>query len=150
MTWSYCSYDELSKEDLYDVLALRAEVFVVEQDCPYQDVDYKDQESHHVLARSNDGTLVGYTRIPAPGVSYDEVPAIGRVITKETARGTGLGHELIVNSISYIDQLYGKVSIKLSAQSQLTGYYGKHGFESTGKGYLEDGIPHTEMIRKTA
>lgn len=148
MNWSFKSYEALSKEDLYDILALRAEVFVVEQDCPYQDVDYKDQKSHHVLARDPNQLLVGYTRIPAPDVSYNGIPAIGRVITKENARGTGLGHELILKSLEYIQELYGNIDVKLSAQSHLVGYYGKHGFASTGKEYLEDGIPHTEMLRK--
>jgi ElaA protein len=146
MKWTTKTFEELSASELYDIIALRIEVFVVEQNCPYQDVDYKDQKSLHICAHDND-ELVAYTRIPFPGVSYEEV-AIGRVITKKSTRGTGLGHELIKESIKAINRQFGDVPIRLSAQTHLVGYYQRHHFQSTGKQYLEDGIPHTEMLLK--
>ena len=147
--WSFKSWDELSKDDLYAVLALRSEVFIIEQDCPYQDVDGKDQKSHHVICKNSVGEVVAYTRIPKPDVSYTNTPSIGRVVTKETERGTGLGHILMKKSVKFLEELYGEDSdILISAQSHLEGFYGSHGFKKTGKEYLEDGIPHVEMIRR--
>ena len=140
-------FSDLTTGELYDLLALRAEVFVVEQDCPYQDLDYKDQHSWHLLGIDPaDGKLLAYTRLLPAGVSYPEYPAIGRVVTSPQARGQGLGIELMRVSIAETRRLFGKGPIKLSAQKYLIRFYESFGFRQVGEEYLEDGIPHIAMI----
>jgi len=150
MTISYriLPFYEMTLDELYEVLALRAEVFVVEQDCPYQDVDGLDQKAYHLLGRDEEGTLVSYTRLLPKGMSYVDYPAIGRVITSAKIRGKKKGKELMEASIEACDELFGKQSLKISAQSHLEKYYNSVGFEGTGETYLEDGIPHMAMVLK--
>lgn len=149
LNWFLRSFAELGIEELYSLLQKRQEVFVVEQDCPYLDLDGRDQQSHHLLGYNSDGELLAYARLVAPGVIYPEV-SIGRVLTTEKGRGKGLGYRLMEESISAVGQLYGRVPIRISAQSHLQGFYESLEFETTGKNYLEDGIPHTEMLRKAS
>ena len=116
--WICKAFQELSLNELYTIMTLRQEVFVVEQDCPYIDADGKDQDSHHLMGFDESGSLVAYTRLVAPGISYKEV-SIGRVITAQSARGIGLGVVLMEKSIEAVEQLYGKVPIRISAQEHL-------------------------------
>lgn len=138
-------FSELSLEELYSVLQLRSEVFVVEQDCVYQDIDGKDQKALHVLGFKN-SKLVAYTRCFAPGYYFEEA-SIGRVIVKNSQRKFGLGHEILESSIDVIHEKYQTREIKLSAQQYLTKFYESHGFIQIGEGYLEDGIPHIAMVK---
>lgn len=144
--WINKAFNDLSLDELYTMMTLRQEVFVVEQDCPYIDADGKDQYSHHLMGFDESGALVAYTRIVAPGISYKEV-SIGRVITAQSVRGIGLGVVLMEKSIEAVAELYGKVPIRISAQEHLRKFYESLGFVYTGKSYLEDGIPHIDMLR---
>jgi len=143
--WQCKPFRELSAGELHAVLALRAAVFVVEQKCPYQDPDYKDEYALHVMGWK-DGELVAVSRILPQGVSYDEV-SIGRVATSQDVRGTGAGLVLMEKTINYIKDHFGNVPIRISAQSYLQKYYEKFGFvRSEKEEYLEDDIPHLDML----
>ena len=139
-------FQELSLEELYAIMALRQAVFIVEQDCPYQDADGKDQASWHLMGYENE-ELVAYTRLVPVGVSYEKYPSIGRVITAEKVRGRKIGVELMEKSIQQCEELFGKIPIKIGAQCYLLKFYNSLGFESVGESYLEDGIPHVSMVR---
>lgn len=139
-------FEELDLHQLYQILQLRAEVFVVEQDCVYQDIDGKDHKALHVLGLEGKD-LVAYTRIFPPGIYFSEA-AIGRVVVKEEHRNKNYGHEILTASIKAIEEYYQTLNIKLSAQTYLTKFYESHGFEQVGEGYLEDGIPHIAMIKR--
>jgi ElaA protein len=140
-------FQELILNELYELLALRQEVFVVEQTCPYQDADGLDQLGWHVLGRDKSGKLLAYTRILPKGISYEAYPAIGRVVTSPSCRGKGYGKELMQVSIQYTEQLCGAVPIKISAQCYLIRFYEELGFRTVGEEYLEDDIPHIGMVR---
>jgi ElaA protein len=140
-------FSELTPFQLYDLLALRAEVFVVEQDCVYQDLDGLDQQSLHLLTYNQKGKLVAYARILAAGLSYPDYASIGRVVTSPTVRGGGLGYELMRQAYQVLVDAYGAQAVKISAQAHLQGFYGKLGYIGTGQVYLEDGIPHRAMIK---
>ena len=140
------NFHELSTDQLYDCLRLRSEIFVVEQDCVYQDVDDKDQNALHVLGYSA-GELAVYARCFVPGFYFEEA-AIGRVLVKAEYRGKGFGHLLMDCAIKSVYSEFGTDNIRISAQQHLTSFYENHGFYSIGKGYLEDGIPHINMIRQ--
>jgi ElaA protein len=140
-------FEDLDLYELYAILALRQEVFCVEQNCPYLDCDGKDFESWHLLGVDELGELACYTRLLPPGVAYESYASIGRVVTSPRSRGTGLGKLLMQKSIEECEALFGKIPIKIGAQSYLLNFYESFGFQSTGEEYLEDGIPHTKMIR---
>lgn len=139
-------FNELSTYALYEILALRQEVFVVEQNCPYQDCDGKDLLSWHLMGRDESGKLVCYTRLLPKGVSYDEYVSIGRVVSSPSVRGSGAGKILMEESIRMCRKLFGTQAIKIGAQTYLLRFYEGFGFRSTLEEYLEDGIPHTKMI----
>jgi ElaA protein len=139
-------FDTLSNTALYEILALRQEVFVVEQNCPYQDCDGKDLQSWHLMGRDQTGKLICYTRLLPKGIAYENYASIGRVVSSPAARGTGAGKILMEKSIELCRQLFGNEPIKIGAQSYLLKFYESFGFRSTGEEYLEDGIPHTKMI----
>lgn len=139
-------FNELSTYALYEILALRQEVFVVEQNCPYQDCDGKDLQSWHLMGRDASGKLVCYTRLLPKGVSYDHYVSIGRVVSSPSVRGTGAGKILMEESIRMCRKLFGTQAIKIGAQTYLLRFYEGFGFRSTLEEYLEDGIPHTKMI----
>lgn len=141
-------FHELNTLELYKILRLRAEVFVVEQDCVYQDVDNKDQKALHVIGRKNEN-IVAYTRIFNKG-DYFDMASIGRVVVANNERKYGYGHELIKESIAAIETSFKTKKIKLSAQEYLVKFYEQHGFFKVGEGYLEDGIPHIAMIRESS
>jgi len=139
------TFNELSLDELYQVLQLRSEVFVVEQDCVYQDIDGKDQKALHVLGFKNKD-LIAYTRCFDKG-NYFEEASIGRVTVKENERKFGYGHDILKASIDVIESRFKTTRIKISAQKYLTKFYETHGFQQIGEGYLEDGIPHIAMIQ---
>jgi ElaA protein len=145
MKWELKKFSELALIEAYNMFALRIDVFVIEQNCPYQDLDGKDEEAYHVLGKDDQGNVMATARILPPGVGYKEV-AIGRVVTAKSIRPLKKGHELMDECMKFIAVKYPNENIKLSAQSHLVNYYGRHGFVETGKNYLEDGIPHSEMI----
>ena len=144
LEWQIKHYSELSLNEFHDIIALRMKVFVVEQNCPYQDLDGKDKKCYHVICRNGKGDIVATARILPPGISYDS-PSIGRVVIEDDIRGKGIGHELMNKCVDYSIVEFGNSVITISAQKHLENYYGKHDFTSTGKEYLEDGIPHVEM-----
>jgi len=144
LTWHILAWNELSTETLYAILALRAEVFVVEQNCPYQDVDGKDLKSLHVCGYSDSGELCAYVRLVKPGVSYDEW-SIGRVVTSPGVRRTGAGEALMQNCMAYFSE-HGISAVRISAQSYLHDFYAKFGFVRVSEEYFEDDIPHMEML----
>jgi ElaA protein len=148
MNWTCKYFEELSLIELYEIGRLRQEVFVLEQNCPYVDFDGKDLYCYHLMGFDENNRLVAYSRIVPKGVSYDDYISIGRVITSGLVRKSGLGRILMQESISACEKLFGKSDIKISAQTYLLKFYQSLDFESTGKEYLEDDIPHTEMIRK--
>jgi ElaA protein len=145
MEISIRKFEDLKLHELYQVLQLRSEVFVVEQDCVYQDIDGKDHKALHVLGYEGD-LLVAYTRIFPPGVYFSEA-AIGRVVVKKESRNNSYGHEILKASIKAVEDFYQTSKIKLSAQTYLTSFYESHGFKQVGAGYLEDGIPHIAMVK---
>jgi ElaA protein len=138
------TFSELDIEDLYQILRLRSEVFVVEQDCVYQDIDNKDQNAIHIYYKEND-EIVAYTRIFKPGYYYEN-PSIGRVVVSKKNRGKYLGKKVMMDSIEYIKQNIKGEKIELSAQKYLDNFYKDLGFYKIGEDYLEDGIPHQRMI----
>ena len=139
------TFKELTTAQLYDLLQLRSEVFVVEQDCVYQDIDGKDQKALHLLGYK-EHNLVAYTRCFPPGIYFQE-PAIGRVVVRRSERMNSYGHEILKTSIEALETRFPENDIKLSAQTYLTAFYESHGFQQVGQGYLEDNIPHIAMIR---
>lgn len=144
--WYHKPFSSLSTSELYALFQLRIDVFVVEQNCPYQDADGKDVKSAHVFALDETGKAMACSRIVSPGVSYDEV-SIGRVATAQQVRGTGVGRELMDKSIAAIEEKYGQVPIRISAQSYLKKFYESFGFSQVSEEYMEDDIPHIEMLR---
>ena len=147
LSWEWKRFDDLTADEVYTILCVRQQVFVLEQECLYLDADGKDRQSFHLMGFDGD-ELVAYARILDAGVSYPEV-SMGRILTTEKARGTGAGIELMEVGLQQIQDHYGNVPIRISAQTYLLQFYQKFGFESTGKEYLEDEIPHTEMLRKS-
>ncbi|MFL0352846.1 GNAT family N-acetyltransferase [Xanthomarina sp. GH4-25] len=139
------TFKELTTQELYDVLQLRAEVFVVEQDCVYQDVDGKDKKAYHVLGYK-DTTLVAYTRVFKPG-DYFKESSIGRVVVSKNQRQHKYGYDIMKASITAIKENFDETIIKISAQCYLKIFYNQLGFIETGEEYLEDGIPHMAMIK---
>lgn len=144
ITWTYKSFEELSKLELYTVLGLRSEVFIIEQHCNYQDIDGKDLKSNHLMAWY-DEELAAYTRILPPDVSFKEA-SIGRVLTAAKYRGLGIGTALMQKSIEKVYATYGKQPIRIGAQLYLQRFYEDLGFIKCSAEYLEDRIPHIEMI----
>ena len=136
-------WDDLSKEEVEKIFSLRSEVFIVEQECPYQDVDGRDAEADHLLLYENN-ILCGYTRI-FPKNTYFKEASFGRTVVKKTQRGKGYGHTLVKQSLKYLKNK-NENPIKISAQSYLKKFYASHGFIPKGEEYLEDNIPHTAMF----
>lgn len=140
------SFENLSLIDFHDIVALRLAVFVVEQNCPYQDLDGKDLKSFQVMIRDQaTKKMIGTARILPAGISYKEV-SIGRVASHPDYRHLKVGHTLMASCMEFIKTEMQNSNIRISAQSYLCKFYGQYGFLSTGKEYLEDDIPHTEMF----
>ncbi len=182
LTWQWLPFDQLGRNQLYEVLRLRSEVFVVEQNCVFQDMDGLDDQAMHLLGvrASADSApcpppalrapplptqsplppglpgagvgesgpqLVAYVRCFPAGVTFDEA-SIGRVVTRQSARGGGLGHVLMAEAIRALQQQWGPQAIRIGAQAHLKSFYERHGFADVGKPYVEDGIAHIEMVRQ--
>ena len=145
MIFTIKRFNELSTHELYAVLQLRAEVFVVEQDCVYQDLDNKDLDAYHVLGVL-DTKIVAYARIFKPGDYFLE-SSIGRIVVKKEFRKFQYGYQLVQNSIQFIENNLQQNTILISAQSYLTKFYNSLGFIRVGEEYLEDGIPHIKMLK---
>ncbi|KFC24355.1 GNAT family N-acetyltransferase [Chryseobacterium sp. FH1] len=144
--WKIKTFSELTTVELYEIIKARVNVFVVEQDCPYPDLDDCDQKAIHLWAEK-EGEVLAYCRIFDKGIKYPET-SIGRVVTTENGRGTGLGKQLISYAIDIIENRLRTSEVRISAQDYLLKFYSDFGFQDTGKKYLEDNIPHTEMFRK--
>ena len=150
--WQWASFAELSSTDVYAILAQRQDVFVVEQQCVFQDIDGIDQISHHLLAwQATAGvrSLAAYLRCVPPGVKYPEA-SIGRVMTARAARGSGLGKLLFAQGVQRAASAWPEHAIRISAQQYLEAFYRGFGFATCSEAYLEDGIWHVEMLRPAA
>lgn len=146
MQWTLRAWNDLSRDELYAVMAARQEVFVVEQTCPYLDADGADPQALHLWAHDEATPVLAYLRIFAPGVKSAEA-RIGRVITTAAGRGKGLGRALMRRGIDVVRERFGAVPIRIGAQKYLERFYAELGFVSEGRDYLEDGIVHVEMVR---
>ena len=149
LRWHACGFRELDTLTLYALLKLRAEVFVVEQQCVYLDPDGKDvhPEAVHVMATDDDGALAAYLRILPAGLSYPQV-SFGRVLTAPAWRGRGLGDPLVRVALTQIDARWPGADVQIGAQAHLQHFYGRHGFVPSSDPYLDDGIPHIDMLRR--
>ena len=146
IAWKFVAFDELALRELYALLQLRTEVFTVEQNCVFQDIDGADDQAMHLLGTQNN-QLVAYARCFPAGIKFAEA-SIGRVVTRSLARGSGLGHLLIQQAVSSVCGLWGPQPIRIGAQARLKAYYSGHGFVDVGVPYVEDGIDHLEMVWK--
>ena len=146
MNWHVKEFNQLTTKELYEILKVRAEVFVVEQQCIFQDLDSKDEVSYHLFIEDN-SEIVAYLRILPPNISYSEA-AIGRVLTKAEHRKKGISKKLVQNAINFVTDSLGEQTIRISAQAYLLKFYNDLGFESVSEVYLEDGIEHIEMLYK--
>ena len=145
MTIQISAFSVLSTTEFHNILQLRISVFVVEQNCPYMELDGKDPDAFHLLATSDTGELIGTLRILKPGVSYPEV-STGRVASSPAHRQIKAGHAMMKAAMAFIRDTMENPNVRISAQSHLCNFYEKYGFQKTGKEYLEDDIPHTEML----
>lgn len=146
MNWKIKKFKELNVEEIYKILALRNEVFIVEQECPYLDCDDKDLNSYHLFAVEN-GEIVSYLRILEKGVSYDDI-SIGRVAVKKNYRGKGISREMMLKAIEFVENNLAEDAIKIQAQAYLLNFYSSLGFKAISEEYLEDNIPHIDMLYK--
>jgi len=146
--WRLKTWDELSRDELYAILQLRIDVFVIEQNCPYQDVDNKDQKSLHIFGMDANNKCVACLRLVNPGISYDEW-SIGRVATSPEVRRNGVGKLIMQKAMDYFMQSLNQPPIRISAQSYLEKFYSLFGFVVVSEPYLEDDIPHIEMLYST-
>ena len=153
MEWMCKSFDALGSTLLYRILAARNAVFVVEQQCPYQDIDGRDPHSLHLVAHASDATdppqIAAYLRLLPPGLAYEEA-SIGRVLMASSHRGTGLGRELLARAIAIADVQWPSAALRIGAQAHLEAFYGAFGFVKASEPYDEDGILHIEMLRPPA
>jgi len=146
--WQWCGLDDLTVRQLYKLLAARSEVFVIEQNCVYQDMDGLDLDAVHLIGWS--GTEVGAClRLLAPGAKYPEA-SIGRVVTTKRVRGTGIGREMLALAVRRLDDDFPTHATRIGAQAHLQKFYGDFGFRTVSAEYVEDGIPHVDMLRPAA
>lgn len=146
MQWIVKKFDELSLREFHDIVKLRIDIFVVEQDCPYSDLDGKDAYALHVFGKDDQNEIVAYARIFKPG-DYFPSAAIGRVVVSSRHRKKNYGHALMQQAIQTVEQQFNTSKIEISAQTYLIRFYQSHGFEPVGEEYLEDGLPHIHMVR---
>ena len=144
MRWACLPFTALDVEQLYDALALRSEVFVVEQHCVFLDIDGLDRQTWHLLGHGDDGTLKAYARLIPPGLKGADA-LIGRVVTAPAARGGGTGRALMAEALAQCERLWPAQSLTLHAQAHLQPFYASFGFMPVGEPYMEDGIAHIEM-----
>ena len=144
MVWKIKKFDELNAEEIYEILKIRNQVFIVEQQCPYLDCDGSDMKSYHLFLENNN-EIAAYLRIIEKGVSYNEI-SIGRVLVNSKYRGKGLARDMMKEAIGYINNQLNETSIRIEAQAYLIDFYKSLGFKQTSKVFLEDNIPHIEML----
>jgi len=144
VSWILKNFEELTNKELHDIYQLRVNIFIVEQNCPYPEIDGKDVNSLH-LFKTEGEVIVAYSRLLPPGLSYEQ-PSIGRVIVNEKFRGQGLGNELMSSAIKIVKEKWSGASIKIQAQSYLQSFYESLGFVQVTDEYLEDNIPHIDML----
>lgn len=151
LQWDVKTFQQLTVDQLFEVLQLRVEVFVVEQQCAYSELDHFDRhaETRHLSGRDECGELMAYARILPPGLRYPEVN-LGRFVVKAEAREKGVGHQLLRAALDLIQECWPGSAIRISAQEYLQGFYAQYGFTRVSDVYLEDGIPHVEMVRHTS
>jgi len=147
LLWRCLPFDQLTPRDLYALLQLRSAVFVVEQECVFQDLDGADLMCHHLMGMDATHGVCAYTRLVPAGLKYPEA-SIGRVVTDPKVRGKSVGHELMERSCEWLTLLWGAQPIRIGAQAHLQDFYRAHGFVTVGAAYIEDGIPHVEMLRQ--
>jgi ElaA protein len=141
------AFTELSVEELYEILALRSEVFVVEQNCIFLDLDHKDQKALHFMGFDHNNRVMAYTRLFDESDYYEGFLSIGRVVASPKGRGEGYGRQIFGKSVEKVQEVFGQKSIKIGAQAYLESFYASFGFESINEDYIEDGIPHKIMVR---
>lgn len=146
LRWAWARLADLGADGVYDMLTLRARVFILEQG-PYLDPDGADRHAWHLLGRNASGELLAYLRVVDPGVKFDE-PSIGRVVVDAALRGQGAGHVLVREGVARCESVWAGRDIRISAQAHLQRFYRAHGFETEGDEYLEDRIPHVQMRRR--
>lgn len=144
--WFTKSFEELTNKELYAIMQIRFNVFIIEQNCMAEDLDDYDQKALHLFGVDEGGKVVAYARIFGPGKKYDEA-AFGRVLTAKELRGQGAGKELMKRTLEVIEEHYGKVPVKISAQSYLLKFYSELGFEQVSEEYDDHGLPHIDMLR---
>lgn len=145
MEWIIKRFDDLSPAELYEILSLRDQVFIVEQDCPYQDVDGKDPHSYHLFGKDSDGTICAYLRVLEKGQTFAEI-SIGRVLVRKDRRGAGLARQMLKKAVAFVHDRLRERAIRIEAQAYLKKFYMEIGFRPCSEVYLEDGIPHIEMV----
>lgn len=141
-------FAELSLVQLYEIMARRQEVFMIEQTCYYLDADGRDPAAWHLMGTNAEGKIIAYARLLPPGIPFPGYTSIGRVLTATEARGTGAGKALLSRALEEIERIFGPHPVQISAQTYLLRFYRSFGFQETGEEYLEDGIPHIHMIRR--
>lgn len=147
LAWRLASFGELSRDEIHEIFQARLAVFVVEQACPFQDLDGRDPACWHLIGRRDaGGPLLAYCRLVPPGVKYEE-PSIGRVLTTESGRRRGLGRELMREAVARAEALWPGRAFRIGAQQYLEGFYGEFGFVRVSEPYDEDGIMHIDMLR---
>ncbi|HEX6588430.1 MAG TPA: GNAT family N-acetyltransferase [Longimicrobiales bacterium] len=147
VAWTFARFAELSPADVHDLLRLRQDVFVIEQNCIFHEIDGRDPQAWHLLGRrGDDAHLVAYARVFEPGVTADEA-TIGRVVTDPSARGAGLGHALMREAMAAVDRIAPGSAMRLAAQHHLQRFYAAYGFRGVGEKYIEDDIWHLDMVR---
>ena len=147
ISWKCAAFGELTPREVHDIYQARVGVFVLEQKCPFQDVDGADPQCWHLMGREDDrGPLLAYARLVPPGLKYPE-PSIGRVLTTAQGRGTGAGRELMREAVRRACEMWPRRAIRIGAQAYLERFYGEFGFAKSSEPYDEDGIPHIEMLR---
>lgn len=147
LTWTWNTFDELTPRALYDILALRMEVFMLEQKCLYPELDYNDQDALHLLGTKN-GKLVAYLRLLPKDYAYPGAVSFGRVVSSPSVRGEGIGKKLMLQVLAYLEQQNNTVPIIIYAQLYLQRFYESFGFKIQGESYLEDDIPHIQMVKQ--
>lgn len=148
LNWQFKHYNDLSINEFHDIIALRVKVFVVEQNCPYQEVDGKDKNSYHLICRNEKEEIVGTLRILPKSLVYEDI-GLGRIVLDKSERGQQKGHQMMKEALAFCKAKFSDAPIYLSGQKHLEKFYNKHNFISTGKEYLEDNIPHVEMYYNT-
>ena len=150
LVWDIHAFQQLSASQLFDFLQLRLDVFVVEQHCAYPELDEYDRhpETRHLSGRNESGHVIAYARLLPPGLRYPEVN-IGRFVVRADSRKQGVGHQLLKTALQEISRCWSQTSIKISAQEYLQAFYSQYGFIRVSEVYLEDGIPHVEMVKES-